>query len=84
MIKQWSCNLNADFTLKDYLFGGVKLTKNTYPDKYEYTGYDIGLDSSSVFSLPDGSMRKNTIIFGADMSISLHFDDKKKGILILG
>ena len=66
------------------MFGGVKLAKNTYPDKYEYTGYDIGFDSSSVFSLPDGSMRKNTIIFGADMSISLHFHDKKKDILILG
>ena len=29
-----SRDLNSDFTLKDYLFGGVKLAKNSDPDKY--------------------------------------------------
>ena len=40
--------------------------------------YDIGFDSRSKFSLPDGSMGKNVIIFGADMSSSVHIelDDK--------
>ena len=32
----WSQALNSDFTLKDCLFGGVKLTKNADPDKYVY------------------------------------------------
>ena len=29
----WSLNLNTDFTLKDCLFGSVKLTKNADPNK---------------------------------------------------
>ena len=38
----------------------------------------------SEFSLPDGSMGKNVIIFGVDMSSSVHIDNKKKYFLILG
>ena len=79
-----SRRLKTDFTLKDCLFGGVKLTKNDDPDKCKYSGYDIGFDSRSYFSLPDGSMRRNVIIFGADMSSALHSDNKGKFILILG
>ena len=52
-----SRDLNSDFTLKDCLFEGVKLAKNVDPDKYVYTGYGIGLDSRSEFSLTDGSVR---------------------------
>ena len=33
--------------------------------------------------LPDGSMSKNVIIFGVNMTSSLHIDNKKKYILIL-
>ena len=33
--------LNFDFTLKDFLFGGIKVPKNADPDKYVYTGYGI-------------------------------------------
>ena len=51
----WSRDLNSDFTLKDCLFGDVKLTKNANPDKYVYTGYGIGFNSRSGLSLPDGS-----------------------------
>ena len=32
----------------------------------------------SEFSLPDGSMVKNAIIFGAGMSSSVHIDNKRK------
>ena len=32
----------------------------------------------------DGSFGKYVIIFGADMSLSVHVDNKKKDILILG
>ena len=73
-----SRDLNSDFTLKDFLFGGVKLAKNADPDKYVYSGYIIGFDSRSEFSLPDGSVGKNVIIFGVDMSWSVHSNDKKK------
>ena len=80
----WSRDLNSDFTVKDCLFGGVKLVKNADPDKYVYTGYGIRFDSRSEFSLPDGSMGKNVIIFGVYMSSSVHIDNKKKDTLILG
>ena len=29
----WSRELNSDFILKDYLFGGVELAENIKPDK---------------------------------------------------
>ena len=45
-----------------------KLAKNAYRDKCVYTGYGIGLNTPCKFLLPDGSMGKNIIIFGVDMS----------------
>ena len=57
---------------------------NADPDKYKYSGYGIGFESHSEFSFTDGSMRKNVIIFGADMNTSVHIDNKSKHILILG
>ena len=53
MIRQMVKRLNAKFTLKDCFFGNVKITKNTDPNKYSYSGYGIGFDSSSVFSIPN-------------------------------
>ena len=64
-------------SLKHCLFGGVKLAKNTEPDKYGYTAYDIGFNLPSEFSLPDGSMIKIKIIFGLDISSPAHIDNKK-------
>ena len=57
---------------------------NTDLDKYKYSGDGIGFDSRSEFSLPDGTMGENVIIFGADMSLSVHVDNKGKDILFLG
>ena len=63
---------------------GAKLNKNADPDKYKYSGYGIRFDSRSEFSLFEGSMRRNAIIFGADMSSSVHVDNKNKVIFVLG
>ena len=57
---------------KGLLFGGIKLAKNADPNKYVYSGYGIGLDLRSEFSLPHGSVGKNVIIFGVDMSSSAY------------
>ena len=76
----FSRDLSSNFTLKDCFFGGVKLTKNVDPEKYGSSGYDIGYDSRSEYSL----VCKNVIIFGVDMSSPVHIDNKKKDILILG
>ena len=54
-------NSNTDFTLGNFLFGSVKLTKKADLDKYEYTGYGIGFDSRSEFLFTDGSYGKNSL-----------------------
>ena len=66
------------------MFGSVKLTKNAGPDKYKYSSYSIGLDSRSEFSLTDGRMGRNVIIFRADMSSSVHVNNKNKDMPIIG
>ena len=61
----------------------VKLTKNADIDKYGYSGYDIGFDIETFFSIGNES-GKNVIIFGVDMSSSSKIDNRKEDILILG
>ena len=80
----WSWDLYSDYTLKDCLFGGVKLAKNAYLDKHVYNGYGIGFDSRRECLLPDDRVGRNVIIFGIDMSSSVHIDNKRKGVLIIG
>ena len=75
-------NLSKDFPLGNCLLGSVKLTKNA--DKYKYTVYRIGFDSRSEILFTDRSCGKNAIIFGTDMSSSVHVDNKEKNILNLG
>ena len=65
------------------MFGAVSLTKNTDIDKNKYSGYGIGFDRRGTFSLGNG-FGQNVINFGVDMSSSVHIDNKKKGLLILG
>ena len=63
--------------------GAVKLAKNADSDKYIYTGYGIGFDLHSDLSLPDGSLGKNVIIFGVNMSSYVNIDYKGKDISTL-
>ena len=66
------------------MFGAVKLTKHVVDvDQYKYSGYCIGFDRKVSYSF-GVEIGRDVIIFGADMSSSLHIDDKKKDILILG
>ena len=63
------------------------MVKNADIDKYQIwfdTGYGIGFDMKEMFSFPTGGFGKNVIIFGVDMSSSVHANNKKKDILILG
>ena len=41
-------------------------------------------DRRSSFSFTAGGFGQNVLIFGADMSTSIHIDNKKKDILVLG
>ena len=79
-----SSSQSDDPTLKNCLFGAVRLTKNANIDKYRYSGYGIEFDRKSSFSFPSGEFGQNVIIFGVDMSSSVHVGNKKKDILIFG
>ena len=64
--------------------GAVKLNKNANIDKCKYSGYGIIFDRRVSFVFLNGGFGCNVIIFGADMSSSVHVDNNKKDILILG
>ena len=73
--------MNTDFTLGNCLFGAVKITKNADPDKWIWwLWYWICIQNFH------GQMVAGVkvIIFGADMNLSVHVDNKKKDILVLG
>ena len=65
------------------MFGAVSLTKDVDIDQYKYSGYGIVFDGKGEFSFGNGFGR-NSIIFGADMSSSVHSNNKTNNILILG
>ena len=57
----WWQDLSAGFTLRDCLFGAVKLTKNTDQDKFSYSEYGTGLNSRSLFSIPNFDYGRNFV-----------------------
>ena len=52
-------------------------------DKYIYSGYGLGFDSTDQFSHPQGGMARNIRIFGVDLSKSVDATNKTQNILIL-
>ena len=79
-----SSSHSDDPTLKNSLFIAVRLTNNADIDKYQYSSFGIRFDRKSVFSFPAMGFGQNIILFGVDMSSSVHVDSKKKDISILG
>ena len=59
----------------------LKLAKTACSHKYLFSGYGTRFDSGSEFSLPNGSVGKNVIIFGVGMSSSVHVNNERKLIL---
>ena len=80
-INLWSFWVGKD-TLENYLFGAVKLTKNTDPEKNKYPGYGVRFDARGSFLLSDGSwIGKNKVILASYLCSSLQIDNtttKKK------
>ena len=68
---------------KHSLFGGVKLTTNPGSHKHSCSGDIISFNVGGTFPILSGGFSKNVLIFGADMSLSAHVDNKKV-ILHLG
>ena len=64
------------------IFGGVKITKILKINIY--SGYHIAFDSKGSFSHQAEDMAKNVIIFGADLSSSVHPNNRANNILVLG
>ena len=60
-IKLWSYYFNNSFTLRNSLFGSVKLTKIVDFDKY--SGYNISFDVRGTSLLPNGSFCISIVIF---------------------
>ena len=71
------------FTLKNYLFDAVKITKDTHISKSKYSGYDIGFDPKGSFFHADGTYGVNVIIFGANLNCFKHANNRFHKILVL-
>ena len=69
------CDISSYPTLEKCLFGAVKLTKYVDVDLYKYSGYGIRFDRKGYYSIGN-DISGNVIIFGVDMSLSPHIDNK--------
>ena len=56
----------------------------TDPDNFIYSGWGIGFNHTGIFNHSEGGIARNVIIFGVDMSRSVHASNKIRDILVLG
>ena len=79
--------INSDNVLKNCLFGAIRVTKPgdaTDTDIYIYSGYGLRFDRTGEFTHLQGGMARNIIIFGVNLSNSVHATNKTQNILIFG
>ena len=77
-------SISSSNALKNCLFGATevkKLDNTTDPQKWQYRGYGLVFDRTGQFTDNDGSQARNIIIFGADLSTSIHSTNKTQSIL---
>ena len=86
-----SSTRNTDYTIQNALFGAMKITKNTDSSKNNCTGYGLCFDEGGEFShtVRQGNFdrttsAKNVIIFGVDMSSSIHATNRANNIYVMG
>ena len=83
---------DTSFTIQNALFGAMQITKDpSNNSKNNYKGYGLCFDERSNFShtiTQDGRQRtsngKNVVIFGADMSSSIHATNRATHIYCFG
>ena len=83
---------DTSYTIQNALFGAMQITKDpTNNSKNNYNGYGICFDERSNLShtiTQDGRQRasngKNILIFGADMSFSIHATNRENHIYCFG
>ena len=79
-----SFSRNTDYTVQNALFGTIKITKNTDSSKNKYEGYGICFNEGGTFNEGNINNGRNVLIFGADMSFSIHNTNKANNIYVLG
>ena len=83
---------DTSFTIQDALFGAMQITKNaTDNSKNNYKGYGICFDERSKFghTRTEGGRTyitsgRNVLIFGADMSFSIHATNRANHKYVMG
>ena len=75
---------NTDYTIQNALFGAVKVAKNSDISKNKYQRYGICFDEGGTFTKGNITNGKNVIIFGADMSLRIHANNRTNNIYVLG
>ena len=86
-----SSTRNTDYTIQNALFGAMKVTKNTDYSKNNYSGYGLCFDEGNAFghTIREGNFdhttnTRNVLIFGADMSSSVHAINRANHIYVMG
>ena len=83
---------DTSLTIQNALFGAMQITKNaTDNSKNNYKGYGICFDERSQFghTMTEGGRThitngRNVLIFGADMSFSIHRTNRANQIYVMG
>ena len=91
-LDQIASSRDTSFTIQNALFGAMQITKNaTDSDKNNYKGYGICFDERSQFGhtitedgIPYSSNGRNVLIFGVDMSFSIHATNRANHIYLMG
>ena len=65
------------------MFGAVSLTKYIDINQYKYSGYGIGFGRKGEFLFGGNEFGRNVIILGADVSSSVHDNNRTKNNLVL-
>ena len=82
---------DTTFTIQNALFGAMEITRNGDTSNYDYQGYGICFDERSQFghTITEGGRAhttngRNILIFGADMSFSVHKTNRENHIYVMG
>ena len=80
-LNNWLHIPTNNFTLKNYLFSTVKLTRNADKIKFTYNGQGIPFDVKTVESF-DNRFAGNVVILGVDNTSSSHIDNPNNNFLV--
>ena len=82
---------DTTFTIQNALFGAMQINKNADNSKNNYKGYGICFDERSEFchtitesGFAHTTDTRNVLIFGADMSFSVHATNRANHIYVMG